>query len=109
MSAPNEDTGKESTFGANLFAGYNGPERQKFAEIESQANVATDRLRQPDQRRDRRPNDGAGLPQQCDGSGLFGAGLGDGGGGRGGECHLGWYGIEVLVVGVPEAAVLLVG
>lgn len=39
MSAPNEDTNTSSTFGANLFAGYNGPERQKFAEIESLAKV----------------------------------------------------------------------
>jgi hypothetical protein len=85
MSAPEEDTKTASTFGANLFAGYNEPERQKFAEIESQANVATDRLRQPHQRRDRRPNDGAGLSQQCDGSGLFGAGDGDG-------CAAGWGG-----------------
>jgi hypothetical protein len=74
MSAPEEDTKTASTFGANLEAGYNGPNRQKIAEIEVQANVATDRLRQPHQRRDCGPNDGAGLPQQCDGQGLFGAG-----------------------------------
>lgn len=38
MSAPKEDTSTASTFGANLEAGFNGPNRQKFAEIEVQAN-----------------------------------------------------------------------
>jgi len=32
MSAPEEDTNTASTFGANLEAGYNEPERQNFAE-----------------------------------------------------------------------------
>jgi hypothetical protein len=52
-----------------------------------QALTVTNRFRQPHQRRDSGPNDGAGLPQQCDGSGLFGAGLGDGGG-----CAADWGG-----------------
>jgi len=31
MLAPNEDMKTSSTFGANLFSGFNEPKRQKFA------------------------------------------------------------------------------
>jgi hypothetical protein len=34
MLAPNEDIETSSTFGANRFAGFNEPKRQKFAEME---------------------------------------------------------------------------
>jgi len=35
--APNEDMETSSTFGANLFAGFDEPKRQKFAATEADA------------------------------------------------------------------------
>jgi hypothetical protein len=35
--APNEDIETSSTFGANLFAGFTEPKRQKFADIAAEA------------------------------------------------------------------------